>query len=115
MFLYHCNIKSGLAEVAGIFCLLYNTPMAHISELLKQATLPTFKVETRKDLLMKFLNRLNTECVATGRKTYHPAFIFTKMKHLDDWDLRIFYASCCEATNFSAYWWWALDAKNARV
>lgn len=85
--------------------------MAHISELLRTE----IHTESRKDLLMKFVKRMNDDRAAKGMKPMHPVVFYTKMKHLDDWDLKIFYGSCMDAQNFSAYWWWALDPKNVRV
>lgn len=69
------------------------------------------KPEGRKDVLLKFMEKINVQRESTGYTKLPFVFFATKMKHLDLWDLRIFYGSCCDAKDFVTYWWWALDPK----
>lgn len=66
----------------------------------------------RQEVLKMFVDRLNADRVASGRKALPPAFYATKMSMLSLQDMREFYGYCNEAKNFSATWWWRTNPKN---
>lgn len=72
------------------------------------------KAEGRKEIILKFAEKINLDRKEKKYKELPVAFFGMKMKHLDLWDLKIFYGSCCDAKNFVSFWWWALDTKNCK-
>lgn len=92
--------------------------MQHISELLQQYK-PEKKEKVlypRQELIKKFVDRLNLDR-GNGRKKLSPAFIASKMYNAGlktDFLLNWFYGYLNDSANFSAFWWWSLDAKNAK-
>ncbi len=68
----------------------------------------------RSELLKKFVDRLNSDRVSSGRKPLKAGVYAIKMYQSglkSNGDLYWFYGYCNDAKNFSSCWWWSLKAQ----
>lgn len=108
---------------------LFSLNMEELKNLKDFLTLPEkpkFKSE-RAELVSQFVEALNKprqsfkpenkESSVKGYKPLSAAFIASKMAMAGlktTEDIRNFLSDCKKAKNFSAYWWWSMNPKNAK-
>lgn len=70
------------------------------------------RLDRRAEVIKKFVDRLNAARIESGYKPLGASYWAYRMAHIKDLEqLKRFYGDCCEAKNFSSYWWWALKAQ----